>query len=120
MMRWKIWRDPSMASMMVESPGVARIRAAAARAASVAPLTATPQSACLSAGASLTPSPVTISTRSPCALALSMVCLESSRGGPCHGAPGVHACGSGRRARRCGGAIATGRGLDRWATRRRS
>ena len=43
---------------IVESPGAVRMSAAALRAASVAPLTAMPQSACLSAGASLTPSPV--------------------------------------------------------------
>ena len=47
-----------MALTMVDSPGAVRIRAAALRAASVAPLTAMPQSAWRSAGASLTPSPV--------------------------------------------------------------
>src|SRR5881392_605249 len=45
-------------SMMTDRPGAVRIKAAAARAASVAPETAMPTSACLRAGASLTPSPV--------------------------------------------------------------
>ena len=57
-MRWKIWRATTIALTMVDRPGAVRIRAAALRAASVAPLTAMPQSACLRAGASLTPSPV--------------------------------------------------------------
>ncbi len=47
-----------MASMITERPGVISTMAAAARAASVAPETAMPQSAFFSAGASFTPSPV--------------------------------------------------------------
>mmetsp|Transcript_33175 Transcript_33175/g.80585 ORF Transcript_33175/g.80585 Transcript_33175/m.80585 type:complete len:201 (+) Transcript_33175:1211-1813(+) len=47
-----------MASMMTLSPGSVRTMSAAALAASVAPSTAIPISAFLSAGASLTPSPV--------------------------------------------------------------
>ena len=49
-MRWKIWRAPTIALTMVDRPGAVRIRAAALRAASVAPLTAMPQSACLQGG----------------------------------------------------------------------
>ena len=44
--------------MITESPGVVSTMDAAARAASVAPETAMPQSAFFSAGASFTPSPV--------------------------------------------------------------
>ena len=51
-------RASSIAVVMTERPGAVRTRSAAARAASVAPLTAMPTSACFSAGASLTPSPV--------------------------------------------------------------
>ena len=47
-----------MALTMTERPGAVSTRSAAALAASVAPETAIPMSACLSAGASLTPSPV--------------------------------------------------------------
>ena len=47
-----------MASMITDRPGVTSTMEAAARAASVAPDTAKPQSAFFSAGASLTPSPV--------------------------------------------------------------
>ena len=47
-----------MASMMTDRPGVVSTMSAAARAASVAPETAMPQSAFFSAGASFTPSPV--------------------------------------------------------------
>ena len=43
---------------MVERPGRVRMISAAARAASVAPCTATPTSALFKAGASFTPSPV--------------------------------------------------------------
>ena len=47
-----------IASMTTDRPGVNSTMDAAARAASVAPETAMPQSAFLSAGASFTPSPV--------------------------------------------------------------
>ena len=47
-----------MASMMTDRPEASRTMEAAARAASVAPETAMPQSAFFSAGASFTPSPV--------------------------------------------------------------
>mmetsp|Transcript_12050 Transcript_12050/g.21468 ORF Transcript_12050/g.21468 Transcript_12050/m.21468 type:complete len:210 (-) Transcript_12050:916-1545(-) len=57
-MRAKIMRETWMASTMVMSPSWVSTRSAAARAASVAPATAMPMSAFLSAGASLTPSPV--------------------------------------------------------------
>ena len=57
-------RASSTALTIVESPGAVSTRSAAARAASVAPLTAIPTSACLRAGASLTPSPV-MATRCP-------------------------------------------------------
>mmetsp|Transcript_18574 Transcript_18574/g.29034 ORF Transcript_18574/g.29034 Transcript_18574/m.29034 type:complete len:250 (+) Transcript_18574:792-1541(+) len=57
-MRAKIRRDTWMASTMVIRPSCVSTMSAAARAASVAPATAMPMSAFLSAGASLTPSPV--------------------------------------------------------------
>ena len=57
-MRSKVMRACFMASLMTPSPGASRMMSAAARAASVAPATAMPQSALRSAGASLTPSPV--------------------------------------------------------------
>jgi len=57
-MRWNILRLSLMASMMTESPGASKTMDAAARAASVAPETAMPQSAFFNAGASFTPSPV--------------------------------------------------------------
>ena len=57
-MRWKISRLSLIASMITPSPGATSTMEAAARAASVAPETAKPQSAFFSAGASLTPSPV--------------------------------------------------------------
>ena len=56
--RWKIWRAMMMAWMTTDRPGSVSTMSAAARAASVAPATAMPTSAFLSAGASLTPSPV--------------------------------------------------------------
>mmetsp|Transcript_12054 Transcript_12054/g.21489 ORF Transcript_12054/g.21489 Transcript_12054/m.21489 type:complete len:240 (-) Transcript_12054:1514-2233(-) len=57
-MRAKIMRETWMASTMVIRPSCVSTMSAAARAASVAPATAMPMSAFLSAGASLTPSPV--------------------------------------------------------------
>mmetsp|Transcript_22470 Transcript_22470/g.35956 ORF Transcript_22470/g.35956 Transcript_22470/m.35956 type:complete len:245 (-) Transcript_22470:382-1116(-) len=57
-MRAKIRRDTWMASTMVIRPSCVSTMSAAARAASVAPATAMPMSAFLSAGASFTPSPV--------------------------------------------------------------
>ena len=57
-MRSKIIRASSTARVMTEMPRPVRTRSAAARAASVAPLTAMPTSACFRAGASFTPSPV--------------------------------------------------------------
>ena len=51
-MRPKIRRASSIALLITDRPGAVRISAAALRAASVAPLTAVPQSACFSAGAS--------------------------------------------------------------------
>ena len=57
-MRWNVLRLSLIASMITDSPGVSSTIAAAARAASVAPETAIPQSAFFSAGASFTPSPV--------------------------------------------------------------
>mmetsp|Transcript_34137 Transcript_34137/g.83948 ORF Transcript_34137/g.83948 Transcript_34137/m.83948 type:complete len:357 (+) Transcript_34137:1024-2094(+) len=56
--RAKISRDCLMASTTTPSPSLVSTMSAAARAASVAPCTAMPTSARLSAGASLTPSPV--------------------------------------------------------------
>ncbi len=58
------WRESTIAWMITESPGAISTMSAAARAASVAPCTAMPMFACLSAGASLTPSPV-IAVTSP-------------------------------------------------------
>ncbi len=55
---WKIFRLSLIASIITDNPGVRSTIAAAARAASVAPETAIPQSAFFSAGASFTPSPV--------------------------------------------------------------
>jgi hypothetical protein len=55
---WKIFRLPTMASMMAPRPSALSTMSEAARAASVAPATAIPMSARLSAGASFTPSPV--------------------------------------------------------------
>ncbi len=57
-MRSKVMRACWIASLITPSPGAVRMMSAAARAASVAPDTAIPQSAFFSAGASLTPSPV--------------------------------------------------------------
>jgi hypothetical protein len=55
--RWKISRATLIEVMIVERPGSRKTMSAADRAASEAPSTAIPQSATLSAGASLTPSP---------------------------------------------------------------
>src|SRR5215470_16857355 len=70
--------------MIVERPGAVRMSAAALLAASVAPLTAMPQSACLSAGASLTPSPVipTIWPRVCRVLTISYLCSGKTRANP--------------------------------------
>src|ERR1700758_4369809 len=57
-MRAKISRACRIAATITDNPGASSTTSAAARAASVAPATAIPASACLSAGASLTPSPV--------------------------------------------------------------
>ena len=73
-----------MALLITDRPGAVRISAAAPRAASVAPETAMPQSACLSAGASLTPSPV-IATRWPrscSALTMAYLCSGNTRAKP--------------------------------------
>ncbi len=54
----KMRRETKMPCTMVDRPGRVRMISAAARAASVAPCTATPTSARFKAGASFTPSPV--------------------------------------------------------------
>src|SRR5664279_4083452 len=64
-MRWKILRLSLIASMITDRPGVSSTIEAAARAASVAPETAMPQSSFFMAGASFTPSPV-MPTMWPC------------------------------------------------------
>ena len=74
-------RASSIAELITESPGAVRISAAAPRAASVAPETAVPQSACFSAGASFTPSPV-IATRCPrlcSAFTMAYLCSGNTR-----------------------------------------
>src|SRR6516162_5165240 len=97
-------RASSIASLMTERPGAVKMSAAAPRAASVAPDTAVPQSACFNAGASLTPSPV-IATRWPRACsALTMAYLCSARktvrpldgvGDPGRDVVGIHVLGKG-------------------------
>ena len=83
-MRSKIMRACSTALTITPSPGAVSTRSAAARAASVAPLTATPTSACLSAGASLTPSPVipTICPRACSARTIWNLCSGKTRANP--------------------------------------
>src|SRR5271155_1522400 len=66
-----------IASMITERPDARSTMSAAARAASVAPETAMPQFACLSAGASFTPSPV-IPTIWPCFCSTSTMLYLSS------------------------------------------
>jgi hypothetical protein len=83
-MRPKIRRASSMALLITDSPGAVRMSAAALRAASVAPETAVPQSACFRAGASFTPSPV-IATRCPrccSALTIAYLCSGNTRAKP--------------------------------------
>src|SRR5262249_1884460 len=80
----KMRRASSIALLMTERPGAVSTRAAAPRAASVAPDTAVPQSACFNAGASLTPSPV-IATRwqrACSALTMAYLCSGKTRGKP--------------------------------------
>src|SRR5262249_25469870 len=84
-------RASSIASLMTERPGAVRMSAAAPRAASVAPDTAVPQSACFNAGASLTPSPV-IATRWPracSALTMAYLCSDGV-GDPGRDVVGIH------------------------------
>ena len=73
-----------IAFTMVDRPGAVRIRGAASRAASVAPLTAMPQSACFKAGASFTPSPVmaTMWPRDCKAFTISYLCCGNTRAKP--------------------------------------
>src|SRR5271165_4624487 len=83
-MRAKMRRASSMALLMTERPGAVNTSAAAPRAASVAPETAVPQSACFRAGASLTPSPV-MATRWPracSALTIAYLCSGKTRAKP--------------------------------------
>src|SRR6516165_10712401 len=83
-MRPKMRRASSMALLITDRPGAVKINAAAPRAASVAPDTAVPQSACFKAGASLTPSPV-IATRWPracSALTMAYLCSGKTRAKP--------------------------------------
>ena len=71
-MRVKILRLVTMAVAMVDKPGSVSTMSADARAASVAPDTAMPTSARLSAGASFTPSPVIPTMYSFCRSASTM------------------------------------------------
>src|ERR1700704_2556282 len=83
-MRAKMRRASSIALLITDRPGAVRISAAALRAASVAPDTAVPQSACFKAGASLTPSPV-IATKWPracSALTIAYLCSGKTRAKP--------------------------------------
>ena len=83
-MRSKMRRASSIAVVMTERPGAVSTRSAAARAASVAPLTAMPMSACFSAGASFTPSPVmpTIWPALCSALTILNLCSGNTRANP--------------------------------------
>src|SRR5262245_26427490 len=83
-MRSKICRATPIALTIVDRPGAVRMSAAALLAASVAPLTAIPQSACLRAGASLTPSPVmpTMWPRACRVFTISYLCCGKTRPKP--------------------------------------
>ena len=77
-------RASSTALMITDRPVFLRIRLAALRAASVAPDTAMPTSACFSAGASFTPSPVmaTMCPASCSALTMANLCSGKTSANP--------------------------------------